>query len=127
MLITYHNFKLFYTVYLNGRNVRQISRSLSAGESKDDDFVVRDLPAYCGIELEGDIDIATQKRGRHVGRCSERHDRHLNVGHIPEELSGQILGTPVIDGSDLQSFLVHTRHLDDFLNVFMWPAWPGIL
>src|SRR5437773_7607273 len=58
-----HDFKVFDTAFLDGRNGRQIGRSLSAGGSHGDDFVVRDLPAYCGIELEGDIDIATQKRG----------------------------------------------------------------
>src|SRR5947208_10216369 len=55
-----HDFKVFDTAFLDGRNGRKIGRSLSAGGSPGDDFVVRDLPAYCGIELEGDIDIATQ-------------------------------------------------------------------
>jgi len=63
-----HDLKVLDTASLDRRNGRQIGRSLSAGGGYSDDFLIRDLPSYRCIELEGNIDAAAQERSRAASR-----------------------------------------------------------
>ena len=68
-----------------------------------------------GVELEHDIEVAAQQRGRHVGGGAERHDLHLDAGDVLEQLGGEILRAAGIDGADVELAGIGLRRLDDVL------------
>jgi hypothetical protein len=76
------------------------------------------------VELEGDVEVAAQQRGGHVGRRSEGNDRRLDIGRALEQLGGEVLSAAGIDGSDVEFPGPRARGRDEVLHGFQGRSRP---
>jgi hypothetical protein len=74
--------------FLRRRHIAQQRIALLAGGRNDPDLVIRDHRLQSGIEIESDVDIATQHRRHEVGRCLKRNDCDIYTAHLLQEMRG---------------------------------------